>query len=312
MIVICLGDVGRYLQEDASRVDSNARLITVDNFSPLDQGVYYTSIGDLGSLTNLSAVLWQANKIVYCPPAKWSDEVNGRSEMKAWTEDYLNVFKFRCQVENYSNQPRFQNITTLIDQRKTPSPQLWIAGCSISHGVGVSAETRYGHILSDQLGLEVSFLARPGSSLSWAADQILRSDIRSNDVVVWGLTSYARFSQFKNDKITCHNINCKNLTNFQLDYMLSDHLVYQSVTNIFQVVNFCKKMNVKLILAQLLDDSISNYLKDCPEFIMLCNLWGRNLQELYIDLGSDRLHPGELTHQFYADQIYQKYCDLYA
>jgi hypothetical protein len=237
--------------------------------------------------------------------------------MQQWSEDYLNVFRFRCQVENFS--PGFQlqkhAMLHLVDQRKTQQKQLWIAGCSVSHGIGVTEQTRYGQLLADQLNLPASFLTYGSSSIVWAADQILRSDIRSEDIVVWGLTSWSRTPFFNNNVL--HQVTATSLEKYSEhrklvnpDALSSDHLFYQSLTSIFQVINFCQKINATLVIASLVDDCICEFLKDQPSFIMLFKLWGRD--QLYIDLGYDGMHPGVITHQFYHNQIYQKLQGLVA
>jgi hypothetical protein len=309
MIKIYLGDVSDYLGQQAIIDDSTAQLITVENYKNLEPGTYFTSLGDLPSLETLGEVLRQADCIVYSPPAgNWSDSCFGKSQMQTWTEDYLNVFKFRCKVENYTNEPEFDQILTLADSRKTSSSQLWIAGCSISHGTGVTDNTRYGQLLANRLDVNVSFLTQPGSSIAWAADQILRSDIRSGDTVVWGITSHTRLTKFEMNKFEflVPNYEKKKHTQTIMDYFMSDQALYHSVISVQQVINFCTKIHVKLILASVLDQTVVNYIQDFPNLIMLNGLWGRDLNNFRIDLGSDHQHPGIKTHEFYADQIYQK------
>lgn len=306
MITIYLGDVTEYLAHQACLEDSSAQLITQDNFANLTPGVYYTSLGDIGSLWCLGETLMQADKIVYVPPAKWSDEIQGHSVMKTWYEDYLNIFKFRCKIENYSTAPKFSNVAKLFDTRKTEAPQLWIAGCSISHGIGVTSETRYGQLLANRLNLDVSFLTTGGSSIMWATDQILRSDIRSGDIVVWGLTTRNRITHFENDKFAFYNIRNLRPRDQLLELILSDHTTYQCVTSVLQVINYCKKINATLIIAALLDNEIVNYIQDFDNLIMLYGLWGRDEDKMFPDIGADGSHPGIASHQFYADEIYQK------
>jgi len=146
MITIYLGDIGEYLADLAIANHGNATLITQENFTNLPHGIYYTSIGDLTDLRTLGGVLQQANKIVYAPPVVWSDNRHSKSVMKEWTEDYLHIFSFRCQVDNYIpvNTDNQKTILKLVNTRKTQEQQLWIAGCSISHGIGVTEDTRYG------------------------------------------------------------------------------------------------------------------------------------------------------------------------
>jgi hypothetical protein len=270
-------------------------------------------------LSNFAAVLRQANKIVYAPPKNWSDQRQGQSKMQQWSEDYLNVFRLRCEVENFTPKVRLMANQMLghADKRKSQEKQLWIAGCSVSHGTGVTNQTRYGQLLANQLKLSASFLTCPGSSILWAADQILRSDVRTGDIVVWGLTSWSRTPFFHNNKL--YRVHEKTLeqhsehrTLVNPDMLTSDHLFYQSLISIFQVINFCQKTNVQLVIASLLDDCLCQYLKDQSNFIMLYNLWGRNIDQLFVDLGNDELHPGIATHQFYCDQIYLKIQELVA
>jgi hypothetical protein len=313
MIVIYVGDVGEYLCSLACSVDPCSQLITQDNFRDLQSGTYYTSIGDFSDLNSFGLTLQQANKIIFAPPNKWSDEVKTVSLMRNWTEDYLKVFDASRQVENYS--PKFSynqtTILSLADRRKTQDKQLWIAGCSVSHGVGVTHNTRYGQLLATQLNREASFLTQSGSSIIWAADQILRSDIYPGDIVVWGLTSSSRVPYYDNNFLNHVNayalkVNDVIKSKITPDHLTSDDLFYRTLTSVFQVINFCQKINATLVIASVLDDSIVSYIKDHSNLIMLYKMWGRDPDNLCIDLGSDGEHPGIKTHQFYADQIYQK------
>jgi len=313
MITVYLGDTGEYLAKLCVTVDPNAVLITQSNLNDLKPGVYYTSIADVGSLTNLGSVLRQATKIVYAPPRQWSDHDKNYSMMQKWSEDYLSVFAFRCKVENFKPVTRFKKdvILALEDKRKTQEPQLWVVGCSVSIGIGVPENKRYGHLISNRLKMPVSYLARGSTSIMWASDQILRSDIRTGDIVIWGLTSWSRTAFFIDNRIS--HINAESIARFSSvsnlinpETLESDNLFYQSLISVFHVIQFCQKINAKLIIASLLDDCISQYLTDQPNFIMLYNLWGRDLPNKFIDLGFDGAHPGIQTHAFYADQIYEK------
>jgi hypothetical protein len=310
MIKIYLGDVTEYLRDQAILLDSTAQLITGDNYKNLKSGTYFTSIGDLSNLTMLGEVLQQADQIVYSPPDTWSDCFFGKSEMQTRTEDYLNIFRFRCPVENYTNvnESKFNQILTLADTRKSNNLQLWIAGCSISNGDGVTNDTRYGQLLADRLDTNVSFLTRSGSSIAWAADQILRSNIRSGDIVVWGITSHARLAKFEMNTVKCFGLNHKvwEHTPSTTEYLVSDQALYHSVISVHQVINFCTKIHAKLILANLLDQAVVDYIQDFSNLVMLNRIWGRDPKDKFMDLGSDQMHPGIKTHEFYADQIYQK------
>ena len=307
MITVYLGDVSEYLAIAAHSDDPNAKLITDSNCNDLIAGTYYTSIADIGGLNNLSTVLTLADQVIYAPPPnnRWSN-----SKMQQWSEDYLEVFSLRTKVKNFSiSEPdNKSNMLALVDSRKTTDPQLWIAGCSISHGVGVDSDQKYGQLLADKLNLSASFLTYPASSVSWSADQILRSDLHASDTVVWGLTSSPRVSYWNNDltHITpaSYTTNPKLNREFSFDYFTSEDLVYREVLAVHQVINFCEKVGARLLLVSLLNDSLIKYIKDLPNFLMLYKLWGRDKDTIYIDVGSDQEHPGPETHSFYANEIY--------
>lgn len=314
MITIYLGDISEYLGNIAREQDSDASLVTEKDIDNLCDGIYYTSIGDLGNLYNLGKLLQRADKIIYVPPP--DNHWTGGEKMKQWTEEYLKTFSFRCHVENYEIfVPNSSVMTKLVDKRKTEDCQIWIAGCSISHGVGVEDNKRYGAILSDLLERPASFLTYPGSSISWAADQILRADIRRGDIVIWGLTSDDRIPYFTNNNIAHVNsstylIDRKFEKVFPLDELCSQNTFYRNLISVFQVSNFCQKINATLIFASLLDNNVILHIRNFPNLIVLSNLWGKNLYDLFPDLGSDSKHPGPNSHKFYANEIYKKYLEF--
>ena len=203
------------------------------------------------------------------------------------------------------------NFLYLKESRKSDSPQLWIAGCSFSHGTGVYSNERYGQLISDELNLPVTFLTEPGSSIRWAADQILRSDIRKDDIVVWGLTGVSRFPYLDESNMLHHvntnNFNsAKNIKNyFQEQILISNHLMYDAITSTEQVFNFLKKISSKFILAVMpcniseYDLKIYNYVSNLNHAIMLYDIHDYS----FIDVGSDQRHPGPKQHQIYAQKI---------
>jgi hypothetical protein len=304
----------------ASRLeyDSTAILITSANCKDLRPGTYYTSIGDLDSLTDFANILRQSTTVVYTPPMNWSDEYKGHSKMKEWTEDYLFAFFDKKVIKgfNFSSPKDKETMLELVDTRKTDGRQLWVAGCSITFGIGVTPAERYGQLMSNRLELPVSFLSRPASSLTWSADQILRSDIRPDDIVIWGLTSHERFPYFKNNELT--HIHARYYEKdptmrykVDISFLDSQQLVYQAVVEIHQVINFCQKLGAEFILAQLHGRGMEKYLHGFKNYIMLADQHGRDYNDINLDLGNDQEHPGPLTHQWYCNQILDRYNKIY-
>lgn len=311
---IFFGDNDVGLSQVATSADPTAFLLTAENYidyvNGLDFTTAYTGLADLPKNISLVVkILDLADTITYCPPKVWSGD-----GIQEYTEFLLLMFKkFKNNVINLNiNNQNFSKYVSLADTRQDSKQQLWVAGCSISHGVGIASENRYGELLSKKLNLPVSYLTKTGSSIEWAADQILRSDVRENDIVVWGLTSEYRFPYWNNTADKVAHLSpavIESGTNLPIDRFVAkqlicndNHLQYQALIHIFQVINFCKKTNAKLLILGLLTSHLSVlFLDNIKEFFPYFNTSSFD----YIDYGDDALHPGIKQHQAYADYCYQ-------
>jgi len=313
MITIFVGDVTYKLRDVAVAYDSSATMAH-ESDEQLGPGTYYTSLGDLPSIEVLYRILNQADTIIYHPPVKWSDEKNLYSDMKTLTEFFLLYFRRRKTVVGLDLVDPTNISIDLADTRKTNTPQLWIAGCSISHGIGVNDDQRYGQIIAQQLGLPVSFLTAPGGSNEWAGEQILMSDIRPGDTVIFGLTSFNRFVFYAND---VHHINVYVFDNYPIvrtmfgpDILDSNFLKYKSLSHIYQVSNFCKQIGCKLLFAGLLiNQKDIVYVQKISNYVQLLGSHGLG-PHMFHDIGTDGHHPGPLSHQWYAEQILDALNDI--
>ena len=261
-IVIFLGDVDEYLAIRAKQHDSSAWLLCTDSltrFMSLKSGAtVYTSLGDLpNDQMLLLEIFTKADVIFYCPPIIWSDKkqidpVEPGNSIQGLTECLLMLLPRSVEI---LGSPLFcladHDPTVLADCRKTSDPQLWVAGCSISHGDGVEIDERYGTLLAADLKLECSFLTLTGSCISWAADQILLSDLHAGDTVVWGITNVERCTTTVNQTVKISNINLQNI--YQTEYLWSEDLLYRHLHSVPQVINFCDKINVNLFLVGILE-----------------------------------------------------------
>lgn len=307
MIRLYIGDVTDECCKAATEYNTSATLLTSNSVLPLTPGVYYTSLGDLENLAMFVNVLRQSDEIYYVPPESWSDNCSGQSWMKIWTEFYLQIYYSEKTVV-FSVPLRIgTTFLDIVDTRRSSSKQLWVAGCSISHGVGVNDNERYGEIIANQLDLPVSFLTKSGSSIVWQADQILRSDIQKGDILIWGITSVSRLPYLYKDSIQHLNSGFfvkhpEFRHDFDINRLSESDLYYRSVTAIYQVLNFCNKIGVKLYIAGLLvDEKFLPYLFDLPNYTQMFGRLGMNRDDLYLDLGTDNDHPGPLTHKCYAE-----------
>jgi len=225
------------------------------------------------------------------------------------------------------------NILHLVDSRKTETAQLWIAGCSIAQGIGLDLpDQQYGQLVSDYFNTPASFLTQGASSIEWATDQILRSDIRSGDTVIWGITGVNRFVHWddngvmfsvtpaifdpKNPHFTTGTAHIKSKTDTWLDLMHDKSRLYHAVRQISQVIAFCKKINANLILGCHLElslkeqaDSLEAFLLETGHYIHFAHQssswelsWPADYRQ-YLDKGNDNRHPGPLTHKQWADAL---------
>lgn len=312
MITVAVGDITEYLSQQAKHIDPDAKLITEANFHNLTPGVYYTSLGDFSRMIDFINTLDQADTLIYWPPTTWSDQNQSHSNMKFWTEYYLMYFWNQKTIVNNNQVPLMDqtknNMLQLVDSRKTNAKQLWVSGCSVTYGTGIDPEQRYGQLLADALDLPVSFLSLPSTSIQWSADQILRSDIRAGDTVVWGITNFARFSYFTDGKVerigsSYYQLHPTFNKIVPIERLDDENMAYQNLTRIHAVLNFCKKIQAKLFLFGLLVDHYDlKWTADLPNYKQLYGRFGFD-DGLYLDFGTDNMHPGPITHQWYAQQM---------
>lgn len=326
-LAIFLGDVQDYLAVVAKNYDRSAWLLDRSNYSTVETELehrnvtVYTSLGDLPKdLALVSDILAKADIIFYRPPEQWSDGkildiTDPGNSMQGLTEILLLLLPRTVRIDGFHPfSPLDRDPIALVDQRKTNQPQLWIAGCSVSHGVGIESNERYGHLLAKDLNMDCSFLTRLGSAIDWAADQILRSDIRKNDLVIWGITAWNRLTYVHNNTLL-QGINLSVYDSYpeyhkivDITNLFSSQTFYNHFYSIQQVINYCEKIGAKLLLVGLLQGNYSllGFLKSLPNYVHIpykLSYQDSMLLQEFEDLGTDRLHPGPKQHQLYKQII---------
>lgn len=312
-----LGDVGEYLSQrcqfsypDAVLIDST----NVHQYLTSPPQIGYTSLGDIGDLQNLLDLCRKAHHIHYCPREKWSDQDrDGKSSQKFWTEYILQSIILTSDIEITNFNVIDQEYSCLEsdmlkEYRKTDLRQGWAVGCSITVGIGVLPEQRWQHLLYQDLGIEYSTLATGGSSIGWQSDQICRSDIRENDLVVWAMTAPERKCMFFNSEVIHVTVNSlkSNPSLLEIvdpDDLTSQDLLYQNVMAIRRAHSYCLKAKATLLIIGVLYDfqGILAMSKVPNSFYSL--IW----PETFIDLGTDSKHPGPKHHSYLAKKILSMY-----
>jgi hypothetical protein len=308
---LMIGDVTEYLAQQALRNNSKSKIVTqqtTTEFLAAERGFFYTSIGDFSSMEMFCQVLDHADEITFCPPPNntWSSDT-----IEAETKEFLYQWSYAKNKPVYNlKTPDF--LDPKIDHaiqfhhRITKGQQIWNFGCSITKGTGVQQQQTYGSLLSKQLQLPISVVAHDGSSIKWAADQLLSSDIAQDDIVIWGVTNVNRFGYFLHDSRYYH-IYLKFFKNYPLmlnlfekNILLSPNLVYEALTSIQIANNFCNKIGAHLIMLGVFPyfSDFDNRLHKYKNFVPT----GHQLQD-FKDLGSDNIHPGPIHHEFYATKV---------
>lgn len=293
---------------DFSNLDSE--LLTESNLKKAISGFrshnYHTSIEDLN--LKIKEIDYLFSNVKHSVDFLNFDEFHSIAETSQIHSTLL--YRLGSAFPQLTDQPDlFDNwIKATVNQEtkakaQRTKPPLWVAGCSMSSAVGVKDDQRWGHLVAEELDLEEVNLAYPGQSIWYSADQLLRSDIRKGDQVVWQLTATSRVNIIENDELVGRALKeaiessvCQEL--FTVNWYGSDTKKIIDLRTILQVQEVMSQRGVDLYLVNgLADQWIGTFLKDQPNYIR----W--NFFEKWLDLGSDGQHPGPLQHQEYAKQI---------
>lgn len=267
----------------------------------------HTSVEDL-MCKNIDKACANARQIVL---VELDENINTTNDNNfSYGRLFNELIKHKNKVKNFDCKKNFNQIK---NSRPSDDAVLWIAGCSITFGTGLLPDQNtWGNLLGKKLEMPKINLAKPGTSIFWSADQILRSDIKSGDIVVWGLTNGGRIEVSKNwkfDSATVKNYYAlmdKSNQYWKLDYFDSQTQTLQIIHNILHVINFCEKIGARLYLANMLDTSwVGVAFHNLKNFIDLTHdlqIVESNVK--FIDVGSDNLHPGPLQHYQYFEKLY--------
>jgi len=294
-VIIFVGDVSDHTA--ALAFDKSATLLTSASL-PITKGVYYTSIADITKTELVDLSLY--SEIKYgIPLFSWSS-----TDLEFETLKVLHYIGVEVPIKEVSYPFLF------VPDRVSNLPQIWIPGCGYPCGAELDDKDKtFGSLLSNELNMPATFLAKGGSSIQWAADQILRADIREGDIVVWALTGADRFPYYQNDKIRhVRNSTYKQDPEFNNtipeSLLESDHHWMAAITFIEQVKKQAEEKGYTLLLSQFLLNNENNernmltYLYQQSEFMPMYYAGE------YIDYAaSDSTHPGPLQHHSYYVMI---------
>lgn len=303
-ITVFVGDSDLSISKGAKEHDRNAFLVDFSNFEDFlktdfaENVTIYTAHSDLPKITNDRAVLYEilnkADIIYYSPPKIWSDQQTdffSVSNQKSLTLHWLSLIQreknnvHNIDLSDYKNN----HYIALQSIECTSGTKIWNAGGSTARGVGVKPGQQYASLISKAIDTPFVDLSMGGSSIEHAADQLLRSNIQSGDIVIWGLTDETRFPSWdsKLKKVIPGKHTIQTLTETR---------VYKSVISVHQVTNFCSKIGAKLLVfPDICSENFCLLLWDLKDFYPF------PYQTKPVDYGDDNSHPGVEQHKIYAD-----------
>jgi len=269
---------------------------------------YHTTIADLTS-ANTQECIKNANQIILVDlDLNFFKKFDSLDFDFTFGYSYLMylLYEHRHKVLNFEWVEFFdyKNFNFLTSTRINDNPCLWVAGCSYTYGVGVDPHQTYGSVLAKKLNLNFVNLGRGGASINWAVDQLLRSNIQKNDIVVLGITSLARYEytdQWQLKSTTCGH---PEFLTVPLEYYFGTTHIVLTIKHILEAINFCQRVGAHLYLANIAEISwIPLAFDSHPNYISLIESHSDGKIQ-FIDLGTDGSHPGPLQHQQWADKLY--------
>lgn len=278
---------------DFGTINVASTLLTSVNL-PLEYDEYHTSLGDMSSadIIELSKNFSTINFV--------DEKFDRSSDIYKETAILLNYLSWSKHVTNFAVDLPVTFDDHGIDQRPN-EPTLWVFGCSHSHGVGLLPnEKRFGEIVAESLNLPLMLISKPGSSLNWSARNLVAASIKPNDVVIWQLTTPHRISQY-NGVETIETMLARSTDPCLLE-VFDDHQVFFNQINLLNFgVRYLRSIGVKFVMTSLLpklENFFYEYLDEYSKYPEYCYTPGCQL-----DLGTDRVHAGPLSHRALAQRL---------
>lgn len=304
--------------------------ITTKDYLWSDNNVLLLDSGNLSEVIDNTAIVDVHSSVedlgyqgidVACQAAQTITLIDVTTSSPDFSDSNFNSYG-RLFYELYRNKHKVTNFELVddidLDQVVATQPRpstdstLWIVGAGITNGCDVHANCRWGDILAEKLDMPSVHLTHGHASVYWAADQILRSDISTADIVIWEIPEPARVeisSGWAVQPISQHLYSTVITEQRYWDtaYFGSQAILNKSLREIAQVVNFCDKIGAKLYLINLSDMAWLPFMlrnktvfNDCVKDLQI-----ERSVVTYIDMSADKLKPGPAHHAVFAEQIFE-------
>lgn len=272
-------------------VNKNSKLLDQVNIK-LTSSEYHTSLGDL-TINELLSIVHKFDSIEYVDTNFISGE-----DITTDTLNFLSFINSRLHISNFSTNGDVLSFAEHPDIKSSfDTPTLWVYGCSHSHGTGLdSSSNTYGSHLAKELTLPLKLITKPGSSTHWSLRQLVNSNLKKDDIVVWQITSPYRLSFFNGKHV--QEIVLSNSNNRTLIETYSDEQCFFLQLSYVNIgVQYLRSIGVKFIVLSVDSrDMEFNYgYSTYPEFYCATGF--------AVDRGSDNLHFGLLSHKNLANAL---------
>lgn len=193
-----------------------------------------------------------------------------------------------------------KSFTELDIETREDKPTLWVFGCSHSYGFGLKEnEKSYGILLSEKLNMPLKLIAKPGSSTNYSLRHLVNANIYENDIVIWQITTSARFSYVKDGKITEIVLPAKLDKTF-LNYFTDEQLYFQQLNLLNIGAQYLRAKKVKFLITSLSREVEPIFIEEYRKYPEYCEA------DTIIDFGYDYRHAGPLTHQMISQTLYNR------
>lgn len=270
---------------DYSTINSNSKLLeSVDDV--LLHNEYHTSVGDLTA----DQILNIADKFEFVDLVMQGFD----TDSDIFKESQILVEYLSGSAEQPEKFVELDKITQRPD-----TPVVWVFGCSHSAGIGLQPnEKSYGEILANNLQLPLKLVALPGSSLNWSLRQLMNAEIKPKDIVIWQLTSPDRTSI--NSGLKVNEVMLARTPNrFLLEVFTEEQLYFNQISLLNFGTQYLRSLGNRFVLISLESNLYTyEYRKQYIRYPEYCYV-----PNTTIDLGTDKIHMGPLSHQALAKRI---------
>lgn len=303
MTILFVGNVDESLNIVATEFDSNAVGIMPENLNKLTSyDTAYISIGDHDFYSFLHA-LEMAKELRYVPSDHWE-----HPETKMQTEMWLRYFSHRKEVKDLP-KITFNPAVKLAAVRQGEGPQIWISGDHMVAGLGVPENEIFIQLVAKELNYPINYLVNEIASIDWCADQILRSDIRKDDIVIWvtpGVEKLTTSELQVQRLLETSNSSTANSQYQEIEQAKRLNLVNMAMTAIQRVMCHKQLIGYKLLVTTLPENSsevemiILNYLTQFSEFV---HFYADTREYIDFNYNGNGDGPGPLQHKKFAKLI---------